>query len=180
MVVDVSADVKHAISKVAFGKFTNSGQVCIAPDYALVHEKHLKEFLEGVKDQLKVIFGEKPEGSSDMGKMINEFHTDRMEKLIKTAGGKLICGGKVNKSIKYVEPTVILEPDMKSELMTDEIFGPILPVFPYKDTGEALKFIKQYPKPLTVYYFGKADTETAYRLINETSSGHFVSNEFAV
>lgn len=139
----------------------------------------MKEFVEGVRDALKEVFGEKPEGSDDMGKMINDFHTERMERLISTAGGKIICGGNVKKEIKYCEPTIILEPDKDSELMKDEIFGPILPVYPYKSVNEAIKMIKSHDKPLTVYYFGKPNTITAKRLVEETSSGHFVANEIA-
>jgi aldehyde dehydrogenase (NAD+) len=145
----------------------------------LVHEKHLKAFVEGVQDNLKTMFGEKPNGSADMGKVINDFHVERLERLIKTSGGKILCGGKVNKEVRFIEPTMILEPDMNSELMTDEIFGPILPIFPYKDIGEALKIIKKHDKPLTVYYFGITGTPMQRRLVEETSSGHFITNEIA-
>ena len=179
MVVDNTADMQHAIAKATTGKFCNSGQVCIAPDYVLCHEKKLKEFVEGVKIKIKEVYGEKPNGSDDMGKMINDFHTERMERIISTAGGKLICGGKVNKEIRYCEPTLILEPKKDAEIMTDEIFGPVLPIFSYKDVSEAIKFIKSHDKPLTVYYFGSHNTMCETRLIEETSSGHFVTNEIA-
>ena len=106
-----------------------------------------------------------------MGKMINDFHTERMERIIKNSGGKLVCGGKVQKDIKYCEPTVILEPKKDSELMTEEIFGPIMPIYPYKDIGQAIKMIKSFDKPLCVYYFGKPGTTMMTRLMNETSSG---------
>ena len=115
-----------------------------------------------------------------MGKMVNDFHTERMERIIKTAGGKILCGGKVRRDIKYCEPTLILEPDKTSELMTDEIFGPVLPIFPYKEVGEVIKTIKSHDKPLTVYYFGKPGTACSTRLMDETSSGHFVANEIAL
>ena len=180
MVVDVSADMGHAVAKATVGKFTNSGQICIAPDYILVHEKRLKEFVEGVKVKIKEVFGEKPDGSDDMGKMINSFHTERMERIIKTSGGKILCGGNVKKEIKYCEPTLILEPDKESELMKDEIFGPVLPIYPYRDVGQALKMINSHGKPLTVYYFGERGTITQRRLVEETSSGHFVANEVAL
>ena len=180
MVIDASANMDHAIAKAAYGKFINSGQVCIAPDYVLVHEKVIKEFVDGVKVKIKELFGEKPDGSDDMGKMVNAFHTDRMERLIKTAGGKIICGGNVKKDIKYCEPTLILEPDKDSELMKDEIFGPIMPIYPYRDISHALKMIKSHDKPLTVYYFGEPGTMTERALVESTSSGHFVSNEIAL
>ena len=120
--------------------------------------------MEGVKTKIKQTFGEKPNGSDDMGKMINEFHTERMERIIETAGGKVVCGGKVKKDIKYCEPTLIIDPKKDSELMTDEIFGPIMPIYPYKDISEVMKMIKSLEKPLCVYYFGKQGTSMMMRL----------------
>ena len=127
--------------------------------------------------KIKEMFGEKPDGSEEMGKMINDFHTDRMERIINTSGGKVVIGGKVKKDIKFVEPTVILEPKKDSELMTEEIFGPIMPVYPFKDVSEVMKMVKGFDKPLAVYYFGKPGTPCMMRLQNETSSGCFMTNE---
>ena len=87
--------------------------------------------------------------------MVNTFHTERVERLIQTGGGQIICGGNVNRETKYVAPTVIFEPDKDSELMTDEIFGPVMPVYTYRDFSEAINFINTKEKPLTVHYFGE-------------------------
>ena len=100
------------------------------------------------------MYGEKPTGSDDMGKMINTFHTQRMQNILKTAGGQVVLGGKVNLEAKYCEPTIILEPNLKAEIMTDEIFGPILPVFPYRKIEECVDFINDRDKPLAIYYMG--------------------------
>lgn len=109
LVIDHTVNVDFAASKVAYGKTVNSGQICIAPDYVFVHESKVKEFVEQIQVKLKQMYGEgKPEGSEWQGKMINDFHTERVEKLIKGAGGTLVCGGDVNKKIKHIEPTVIL------------------------------------------------------------------------
>ena len=96
-----------------------------------------------------------------MGKMINEFHTKRMEQMIITAGGDLAFGGKVNVEERYCEPTVIMEPKKDSPVMTEEIFGPILPVYPYYKLREAIDFINKRDKPLAVYYFGDCYKEPA-------------------
>lgn len=96
----------------------------------LCHYKVINEFVEKLQKKVVEMYGNSKDGSPEMGKMINEFHTKRMENLIKTAGGQIAFGGKVNIEKRYCEPTVIMEPDKKAEIMTDEIFGPILPVYP--------------------------------------------------
>lgn len=84
-----------------------------------------------------------------------------MTNLINTAGGKLITGGKTNKEKRYIAPTIILNPDKESALMNEEIFGPIMPVFPYKDMREVINYINSKDKPLAVYYFGKATSHNS-------------------
>ena len=128
--------------------------------------------------RFKQMYGEgKPEGCENQGKMINDFHTNRVKKLIDGAGGTLICGGKVNKEVRHIEPTVILQPDLNSDLMKEEIFGPVMPVFPYKDIGEVIKFINAREKPLAIYYFGNGSGLNAAMICEQTSSGAFVVNE---
>lgn len=177
LIVDHNAQMDFSSAKIAFGKTINSGQICIAPDYVFVHESRIKEFIESVQLRFKEMYGEKPDGSELQGKMINDFHTDRVAKLIDGAGGTLICGGKVNKKVRHIEPTIILEPDLNSQLMREEIFGPVLPVFPFKDIGQVIKFINDRDKPLAVYYFGNANGDNAADVCNKTSSGAFVCNE---
>ena len=102
------------------------------------------------------MYGEKPEGSEMQGKMINDFHTNRVKNLIDGAGGTLVCGGKVVREARHIEPTIILQPDLNSQLMKEEIFGPVMPIFPFKDIGEVIKFINEREKPLAIYYFGNS------------------------
>jgi len=177
LIVDYDAAMDFSAGKIAFGKTVNSGQVCIAPDYVFVHESRIKEFIESVQLKFKEMYGEKPEGSELQGKMINEFHTERVGKLIETAGGMIVCGGKVNKSAKHIEPTVILQPSLDSQLMKEEIFGPVMPVFPFKDIREVIKFINARDKPLAIYYFGSPTNQNSAKLCKETSSGAYVTNE---
>lgn len=115
-----------------------------------------------------------------MGKMINDFHFDRVEKLIKGAGGTLVCGGKVNKEVRHIEPTIILQPDLNSDLMREEIFGPVMPIFPFKDLREVIKFINARDKPLAVYYFGNPKSMNSQMLCSQTLSGAYVANEIIV
>jgi aldehyde dehydrogenase (NAD+) len=112
-----------------------------------------------------------------MGKMINNFHLERVQKLIETSGGKTLLGGSSVPDMKYIEPTVILEPKMDSGLMQEEIFGPVMPIIPIQSISHAIDIINSKPKPLAVYYFGDASKANCHRLSAETSSGAFVSNE---
>lgn len=89
-----------------------------------------------------------------MGKMINKFHTERVKNLIEGAGGTIVAGGKVDLEAKYVEPTLILNPDLDSALMQEEIFGPVMPIIPFKKIDEVIEHINSMGKPLSVYYFG--------------------------
>ena len=150
----------------------------MAPDYVLCHSSKVKEFTEGVKQKLKEFYGEKPTGSDQMGKMVSDIHCNRMQRILDTAGGEVICGGgKVNMDAKYCEPTVILNPNVNAEIMTDEIFGPIMPIIPFDTLKEVLDFINDRDKPLAVYYFGDHKGDRCKRVMNETSSGAFCANE---
>lgn len=113
-----------------------------------------------------------------MGKIVTDWHCDRLRRIIDTAGGERICGGGINKEIKYVEPTIILNPKMDSEAMTDEIFGPILPIVTFSNIDEAIKLVNSKDKALAVYYFGRAYfNSNRDKVMNETSSGAFSVND---
>jgi aldehyde dehydrogenase (NAD+) len=129
-VINHDANMDATVAKICFGRFNNSGQTCIAPDYVLCHYKVINEFVEKLQKKALAMYGNSKEGSPEMGKMINEFHAKRVQDLIKTAGGQVAFGGNVNVEAKYCEPTVIMEPEKTADIMTQEIFGPILPVYP--------------------------------------------------
>ena len=179
IIVDTTADLDLAAKKICFGRFGNSGQTCIAPDYVLVHESKKKQFLDMIVPTLRQMYGESPNGSPDMGKIIADYHCDRIKDLIDTSGGKIICGGKnINKSIKYVEPTIIVDPNPEAKIMQEEIFGPVLPIISYKNFDEVINLINEKDKPLAVYYFGNVmSNPNKERLLNETSSGCYSVNE---
>jgi len=127
------------------------------------------------------MFGTSETGSSDMGKVITDWHCDRLKRVIDKSNGKLVCGGKVNRQIKYVEPTVIENPELTSEVMTEEIFGPVVPIITFKKIEDAIEIINSKDKALAVYYFGKCFNNPNYqKVMDETSSGAFVVNEAIV
>lgn len=114
-----------------------------------------------------------------MGKIVTDWHCDRLMKLIDSSKGQIIYGGRVDREIKYVEPTIIIDPEIDSPLMTEEIFGPILPIRTFNQFDEVIDHINAGDKPLAIYYFGKVvgNNPNKDRLINETSSGGFLTND---
>lgn len=124
------------------------------------------------------MYGNHPNGSDEMGKIVTDWHCDRLKKMILTSGGEIVCGGGVNRDLKYVEPTIILNPEMNSTCMQEEIFGPILPIVTFSNITEAINLINSKDKPLAVYYFGRSFMNANKdRVNNETSSGCFSVNE---
>jgi len=124
------------------------------------------------------MYGNEKNGSPDMGKIITDWHCDRIKGLIDSSKGKVLCGGKVNRSIKYVEPTIILNPENNSPVMQEEIFGPVIPIITFKDIDQVISIINSKDKPLAIYYYGQCySNPNNDRLLNETSSGAYVVNE---
>lgn len=124
------------------------------------------------------MFGNSPNGSEDMGKIVAEYHCDRLKTLIETSKGNIVCGGKVNNNIKYIEPTIIENPEATSKIMNEEIFGPILPLLTFQKIEECIDLINKKDKPLAIYYFGKImGNPNKEKVRDNTSSGAFVVNE---
>lgn len=176
-IISEDADIGHAADKIAWAKFSNSGQTCIAPDYLLVNKKISAQFMAALKQSIRRMWGDLPNTSEEMGKIINDFHWERLTKLMQTSGGEIVYGGKTNKAERHIEPTIITNPKPDSGIMNEEIFGPILPFLEYDTTSEAIDFINDKPKPLAVYYYGVPNTSDANRVLDETSSGAFAVNE---
>jgi aldehyde dehydrogenase (NAD+) len=187
-IVDRNADVRLAARRIAWGKFLNSGQICIAPDYVLVEESRKEAFLEAIAEAVRHMYGEDPSWSPDYGRIVNERHFRRLEQRLdeaRAAGATFPVGGQTNAGTLYVAPTVVdgLAPD--SPLLEEEIFGPILPVIAWKEREEALRFIHDRPKPLALYVF-TGDKASREYFVGHTRSGgvavnttlvHFFNNE---
>ena len=153
-IVDETANAQLAAYKAVGGRWMNSGQVCICPDYVLIHESKKEEFLKEALDVLKVMFGEDPQKDVFFSRMVNEFHTKRCHDLAQTSGGKILWGGKCDPKDRYIAPTIIDNPKLDSKVMKEEIFGPILPVVTFKEFDEVLRHMNESEKPLAMYYFG--------------------------
>jgi len=172
--VDKSVDVTKAAPRLVWGKFTNAGQTCIAPDYVLCHETKYNALVAQVKAEIEKFYGKDPSTSNDFGRIINSRHAQRIADLMK--GGKIEYGGEVDVSNRFISPTVITDVDIASKLMQDEIFGPLLPILPIKSADAAIEFINSKPKPLALYVFSQ-DKNVTDQLLNSTSSGGACVNE---
>src|SRR5690606_37789631 len=150
-IVDETAKLKLAAKRIAYGKFLNAGQTCIAPDYLLVHRNILEPFLKHLESEIKTFYSFQPESSVDFARIINKNHFDRLISLIKNEN--VVLGGQFDEASLFLSPTVIVNPSLDSEVMKEEIFGPILPVISYENEEDIKKIIDKYPNPLSVYVF---------------------------
>lgn len=150
-IVEKSANIKVSAKRLAFGKFLNCGQTCIAPDYLLIHEDIKDDFLIEFEKAVYELYTSDPLQSPDYGKIVNEKHFNRVSAYL--VDGIPFMGGEVDQETRKITPTVLNDVRLDSPVMTDEIFGPILPVIPYKTLDEAIKFINSRPNPLALYLF---------------------------
>jgi NAD-dependent aldehyde dehydrogenases len=185
VIVDASADLDVAAEKIAWGKFVNGGQTCVAPDYAFVHEHVYGEFIELLGKKIAKFFGKTPEeikSSAHFSRMIHPAHATRLSQNLKETiaqGAEVLIGGEIDEATAYVAPTVITKANWNSPLMQSEIFGPILPVIRYKELSQALHTINEHDKPLALYLFSH-DSLDVERILTETSSGGVCINDVVV
>ena len=172
VIVDESADIAKAAKSIAWGKFSNSGQTCVAPDHAYVHESRLPQFIAAMKETIERTYGDAAQ-SPDYSRIINGRNFERVSRLIDdaTAGGAVIvAGGKRDAAQKFIAPVLLTGAGEDTAIMQEEIFGPVLPIIAYRDLAEPIAAINARPKPLALYIYAK-DRSRADRVIQETSAG---------
>ncbi len=174
--VHASADLDVAARRIAWGKFLNAGQTCIAPDYVLVDHQVKDAFVDKLADQIGHFYGADPQASKSFGRIVNGRHLDRLQGLLDRGAGTVAVGGQVDASQRYVAPTVTVEPSQDSAVMQEEIFGPILPILGVDGPPEAKAFIGARAKPLALYVFASKD-EVVDDIIDHTSSGGVCVNQ---
>lgn len=155
-IIDATANIALAAKRIVWGKFINGGQTCIAPDYILIDATKKKAFVKAIQAEIKKAYGENPKTSPDYPRIVNERNFERLLKML--LGENILLGGKTDKTDLYIEPTLVNEPNLDSEVMKDEIFGPILPIISFKDANEIDAVITKYEKPLSLYVFSKNST----------------------
>lgn len=160
-IVDKNANLKVSAKRIAWGKYLNAGQTCVAPDYIIVHKDVEKKFIECLKKVITKFYGVSPEHSPDYSRIVSEKHVKRLHKLLKGSNKQtqainnidIVIGGNINKREKYISPTVVRGIDMNHPLMQEEIFGPILPILTFEKRDEIAKIIEKNALPLACYLF---------------------------
>ncbi|NTW78084.1 MAG: aldehyde dehydrogenase [Syntrophaceae bacterium] len=150
-IVCPDANLRHAAQKIAWGKFLNAGQTCIAPDFVLVHDSIKNDFLAELKKVIIKFYGENPAEHQRYCRIINDRHFQRLNGLLNAA--HIFSGGKINPADRYIEPTILHPAQWDDLVMQDEIFGPLLPVLVFSEISDIIRKINERPKPLALYLF---------------------------
>lgn len=167
-VIEADADLEVAARRIAVTKFSNAGQMCVAPDYLLVHESVRDAFLDKLKATIRRFFGDDPVHSESYGRIVNERAFERLTAYLRS--GTVLFGGRADAATRYIEPTIITDVAPDAPLLNEEIFGPLLPVLTYRTFDEAKTQILRHADPLAFYVFTKSDA-TAQRWIRELPFG---------
>lgn len=166
--VEPGVDLATAARRIAWGKFMNAGQTCMAPDYVLAVGQVAEDIQPHLVEAIRQMYTAEPKMSKDYGRIVNQHHFDRLAPLL--GDGRIVIGGTSDRDEKYIAPTVLADVDPDSDVMTEEIFGPILPIVRVPDLDAAISFITSRDKPLALYAF-VASGRSKKRIIEETSSG---------
>jgi len=173
VIVDRTANLRVAARRMAWGKWLNAGQTCIAPDYVLVDETVRARFIDEVQKAVTEFYGTDPHASADYGRIVSQRHFDRLAGML--GSGTIAVGGDAIADDRYISPTILVDVDMDSQMMDEEIFGPLLPVIPVTSVDEAVTFVNSRPHPLALYVFSE-DKATVDRVLDRTTSGGVTVN----
>ncbi|WP_017733971.1 aldehyde dehydrogenase family protein [Nafulsella turpanensis] len=181
-IIDSSARLSDAAEKIAWGKWLNNGQTCIAPDYLLVNKNQQAALADEIIKATEKFFsedGQSPQQSADYARIVNRNHYERLCELLDDArekGAKILMGGQRDAEEKYIAPTLLADVPENARIWEEEIFGPILPMRKVDDLRDAADYIRKHPKPLALYLFSNSKKNQQYVLDN-TSAGGMVIND---
>ncbi len=181
-IIDKSANLTDAAARIAFGKFLNNGQTCIAPDYILIEESVKTEFIELLITKIHDLFGENSkidEHSPTYSRIVNQKNFERLDRLVKDAleqGAKLEFDGPAMAELKYMHPVILSQVSLQARIMEEEIFGPVLPILTYTTEEEVINLINSKPKPLALYIFSNRKSFQD-KVIRETTAGSACIND---
>lgn len=173
-IVDNTASIKISAKRIAWGKFLNCGQTCIAPDYILVQQDVKERFVEELIKSIKELYGTSMENSSDLARITTEKHYEHLKTMM--LGENILFGGQYNDETEFISPTLIDEPKLESAIMKGEIFGPLLPIISYSSEKEIHSYISRYEKPLALYVFSN-NRKFREKIIATNSFGGGVIND---
>lgn len=175
--IDKNCDISIACRRITWGKYSNCGQTCIAPDYILCEPSIQNRVIEEVKKCIKEFYTDNPKTCPDYGRIINQRHFKRVMAMLEDSN--IAVGGENDESDCYIAPTVLRDVKPEAKVMQEEIFGPLLPILPVSGLDEAIKLINKGEKPLALYVFSP-DNKVIERMRDETSSGGFLANDCLV
>lgn len=170
VIVDSTAKLDIATKRIIWGKFSNAGQTCVAPDYILVQEEIYDEFIQKAKNRIREFYSENVKQNKDYGRIVNDRHMKRLSNILEKDKSKVLFGGEVDFESRYISPTILGNVNYNDEVMKDEIFGPIMPVIKYKDLKDIEYYLKKYEKPLALYVFSE-DKAFSEKIINKFAFG---------
>lgn len=173
-IVDKDANLELSAKRIVWGKLLNAGQTCIAPDYLMVHKEIKEKFLKLLVEEIKKQFGYNIESNDEYPKIIREAEVLRLKDYLED--GKIYYGGEYNVDNRFMMPTILTEVSLDSKVMTDEIFGPILPVIEFDNLDNVIEFVNDREKPLALYYFSNDDNKVEH-ILNNISSGGVTIND---
>lgn len=173
-VVESDADIKVAARRIAVAKFSNAGQMCVAPDYVLVHESKKEELLDALQRSITAFFGDRPEESYSYGKIINEKQFDRVAGYLRQ--GAVVFGGGMDRESLFIAPALLTDVSLDAPVMKDEIFGPILPIISFSTIADAREIIARNPNPLAFYIFTSSSKKEKEWLETVPAGGSCVNN----
>ncbi len=176
-IVDKDANLKMAAKRIIWGKLTNAGQTCVAPDYLYVHSEIKDKFLNLLKEEIKIQFGDDIKSNEEYPRLISEREFKRITSYIEE--GNIFFGGDTDINDLYIEPTILTDIKEKSKILEEEIFGPVLPVFEFSNIDEVIKYVVNKDKPLSLYYFSENDDKIE-KVLRETSSGGVTINDVVI
>lgn len=174
VIVDETANIDLAAKRLAFGKFINCGQTCVAPDYVFVHESVFEKLKTALINYIDKFYPFKNGQIADYPSIISPRHFDKAVSLLE--GQSVAYGGKHDKSRLFIQPTVVLNPEFDTPLMTEEIFAPILPIIKYKNLSEVVGFVTSRPKPLALYLFTSSKSVKQTVLSNVSFGGGCIND----
>ena len=170
VIVDNTANLKVSAKRILWGKLTNAGQTCVAPDYILAYEDIYEELIKEFEKVIIEFYGQDIINSKDFGRIINDRHMNRLNAILEHDKNKITFGGEVDFEKRYISPTIIRDVTLEDAVMNEEIFGPIIPVIKYKNMEDIKYYISHHKNPLALYVFSE-DENFSEDIINRFSFG---------
>lgn len=173
-IVDNDAHIQIAARRIVWGKYLNCGQTCVAPDYIFVHREVKDKLITALQAEIERQYGKSPQESPDYPRIISQDHFYNLLLLLKQ--GHIVAGGKYDDKDLYIAPTVISGILPENRIMSEEIFGPILPLLDFDDIDNVIDYVNNQEKPLALYYFGQNKKKARYVLQNTSSGGACIND----